>query len=273
MLEKVKNAVEQIKKRKPLILCLTNYVSVDFVANSLLALGASPIMSCDSGEIVELVKISSAININIGTLNQDFIKMADVAAEASKDYNKPLVLDPVGAGASLVRTKNAVKFAKYSDIIRGNASEIIALFHGIKDNSNQDDQQNKKILGVDSVHQVSDATDIAKHLVTSLKCCVAISGKEDFIIDETRSELIVSGEDIMQLITGMGCAVTAVIAAFKTVIEDRFEATKIAMLYFGLCANLAYVKSQKPGIFKTHFIDEIYGGDFEDMRRFYVERS
>lgn len=74
---------------------------------------------------------------------------------------------------------------------------------------------------------------MVKHLVTSLKCCVAISGKEDFITDGTRSELIVSGEGIMQLITGMGCAVTAVVAAFKTVIEDRFEATKIAMYTLG----------------------------------------
>ena len=125
MIEQIAKTRELLFKTKPLILNLTNYVTMDFMANSLLAIGVAPLMTKSDKELEELVKIASSININIGTLTDDFIKQCYKAAILAKKYNRPIVLDPVGSGASTIRTETARGLVEYADIIRGNASEII----------------------------------------------------------------------------------------------------------------------------------------------------
>jgi hydroxyethylthiazole kinase len=254
MLNKIESSLEALRKAKPVVLCLTNYVTMDFVANSLLALGAAPIMSRDEREFKELVSICSAVYINIGTLDEASINCSHKAIKYAKEYNQPIILDPVGAGASLLRTKTAQEFMASADIIRGNASEIIAL---------QDNAHNSK--GVESVHQVSEAIKTAKKLAIDNNCVIAVSGVNDFITDGKQEKSLPFGSKLMPLITGMGCSLTATIAAFRAIIPNAFEATTLATAYFGLCGELAYFQAHKPASFRTAFIDNLYQPDWEKI--------
>jgi hydroxyethylthiazole kinase len=127
MFKKMNYFLQKIKNERPLILNLTNYVTMDFMANCLLALGAAPIMSEDEREFEQLITIANAINLNLGTFNEKFIQQAAKAIYYAKSKNKPIVLDPVGAGASHIRTQTSLSFLTRCSIVRGNASEIIAL--------------------------------------------------------------------------------------------------------------------------------------------------
>ncbi len=258
MIKQIETTIADLRKLKPLVLCLTNYVTMDFMANSLLALGAAPLMSVCDAEIEELVKISHAININIGTLDDDSIARYYKAVKFAKQYNKPLILDPVGAGASIIRTNCARELMKYVDIIRGNASEIMALI-----------DDDVKTLGVESLNPTKQAKDQAKILANKFNCTIVISGAEDFITDGTREESLTFGSPLMPLVTGMGCTLTAVIAAFRATINDSFEAAKYATSYFGLCGNLANIKADKPATFRSAFIDELYSADTESISKIF----
>lgn len=255
MLNDIDHALDQLRATKPLILCLTNHVTMDFMANCLLSLGAAPIMSEDQRELEALVSMSHAVNINIGTLNADFIERADIVIALAKQYNKPIVLDPVGAGATTLRTLSARSIMVAADIIRGNASEIMALL---------DDAS--KTLGVESSHHVNDATHHAIQLAQQQDCTVVVSGANDFVTNGCQEEFLGFGSLLMPLITGMGCTLTAVIAAFKAVITDPYEAARMAAAYYSLCGSLAAKKTDKPGSFRSLFIDELYTADFASMR-------
>lgn len=252
MINAINHAISDIKKNKPLILCLTNTVTMDFMANSLLALGAAPIMSCDDRELKELILISNAVNLNIGTLDSAFIKRCNLAASIAKRYNKPIILDPVGAGASLSRTQSARQLMTSADIIRGNASEIMALM----------DHQ-VSTAGVESSHSTSVAKESADRLANGLNCTVIVSGEEDYVTDGKQQQSLTFGSSIMPLVTGMGCTLTAVVAAFRAVIPDSFNAAYLATAYFGLCGTLTERKAQSPGAFRSTFIDMLYTTELE----------
>lgn len=238
---------QKIQKQKPIILNLTNTVTQDFMANNLLALGASPIMSQDINELGELISISQAININIGTLDKDFSKNALFAAKTANNLDTPLILDPVGAGASKSRTSLAISIAKHSNIIRGNASEIIAL-----------GSQNHKTAGVESVHLVSESQEIAQDLANLYNNTIVISGKTDLTINRESRFTCDFGVELMTRVTGMGCALTAVIAAFAAVEKNYTIASHLALIYYTLCAEQAYKIATTPAKFKIEFIDSIY---------------
>lgn len=262
MIEKIEKTIKELVKVKPIILCLTNTVTVQFVANCLLALGAAPIMSHSAEEMKELVKISSAININIGTLDDNFIRLAELCAATAKRYGKPITLDPVGSGASNIRTETSVALLKYADIVKGNASEILSLgskIHGT--------------LGVESTNKVSEAYGSAVSMAKHNDVVVVVSGENDLVVgykDENSKHIsenyINFGSPLMPLITGMGCSLAAVIAAFSAIVPSRFEAAELATSYFGLCGSIAQTKTNKPGTFLTLFIDELYSPDFPKMR-------
>lgn len=259
MLKSIKTTLAQLKKAKPLVLCLTNHVTMDLMANCLLAIGAAPAMSSYESELEELIKISSAVNLNIGTLSAAFVEQCTLAAKFAKYHKKPIVLDPVAVGASSIRTQSARLLMSSADIIRGNASEIMGL-----------SQDGHKAHGVETMHTTHDASILAHNLAATLKCTVVVSGKEDLITDGSRQISLKYGSPLMPKVIGMGCTLTAVIAAFRTVIADPFEAATQATAYFSLCGNLAATKSDNPGTFRTAFIDELYAADLEAMRRFYV---
>ncbi len=251
MIEQIKSSIAQLNQQKPLILCLTNYVTMDFMANSLLALGAAPLMSESASELEELVTLSQAVYINTGTLNELFMERAVSAAQMANSLKKPVILDPVGSGASKLRTSSATKLLSMANIIRGNASEIISL-SGI----------NSMSKGVETAHQVENAIDFAIALAQRHQKTIVISGPDDFITDGVQRKTLPYGSPLMPLITGMGCTMTAILSAFAAINPNPFDASVQATAYFGLCGQLTHRKTQTPGAFRQIFIDSLYQPDW-----------
>jgi len=241
--------VSKLKAVNPLVLNLTNYVSMDFVANGLLSLGASPIMSESIEELEALLKISQALVINLGTLNADFMKRVEVACAYANAFNVPIILDPVGAGATAYRTKSATDLLNYYQIalVRGNASEIMALSGAA--------QQTK---GVDSLAESLDAELAAKALSRQYQCIVTVSGATDVIVSGEQVAHLSEGSPMMPRVVGTGCLFTAVTAAFCAALpDDIYQAAQAAAWYYGRCGAMAAEKATGPGTFKAHFLDAL----------------
>lgn len=252
MINNIKSSFLSIAQQKPLVLCLTNYVTVDFVANSLLALGAAPLMSESKDEIEELVTISQAIYLNIGTLNDIFLDRAVLAAKIAYSLGKPVILDPVGAGASRLRTSSASQLMSFASVVRGNASEIMTLSGAYG-----------ATKGVETSHTVQTAIDNANSLAQSLDKIIIISGPEDFVTDGKQSQILRFGSNLMPRITGMGCAMTAVLSAFVANNQNHYQAAVHATAYFGLCGQLAHQQTKAPGSFKQAFIDNLFNPNWD----------
>jgi hydroxyethylthiazole kinase len=262
MIDRIAKTLSDIRKQKPLILSVTNFVTMDFVANCLLSIGAAPIMSVCEEELEELVQIASAVYINIGTLDNNFISFAKKALALAEKYKKPLVFDPVGAGATNIRTQTAQSILPFSNILRGNASEIMALGGSAFTTH-----------GVEATHTTNDAEEIATRLALKNHTTVIVSGPVDFITNGHKSEQVAFGSHLMQRVTGMGCAMTAVVAACKAIVEDSFAASSIAAHYFALCAEVVSKNHPYPGTFKTAFLDQLHSPDYMSMKELYDQRK
>lgn len=249
MIEAIQCLRNTIRKNKPVILNITNYVTMDLMANGLLALGAAPLMSACDEELEALVQISHAVNLNIGTLDEAFIKRCEQVAKLAQHYHKPAIFDPVGAGASPIRTKTAKALLPYVDIIRGNSSEIMSLI-----------DQDIRTLGVESAHTSMQAKAAACTLAKKYQITVVVSGQIDYVTDGAQEIMLNHGSAVMPLVTGMGCLLTAVIAAFRAVNPDSFQAASMATAYYGLCGSAAEKKAGRPGTFRSAFIDALYEG-------------
>jgi len=242
--------LEKLKFHNPLILNITNTVTMDFIANGLLALGASPIMSLAEQEMDNLCNISHAVVLNIGTLNPVFNSLALCAGKYANQHNKPVIFDPVGVGASLYRTEfsqellNNIKI----DLIRGNASEILAL-SGLPITTK----------GVDSTAESQEAIEAGRILSQKYHCAVVISGKADVVIENNNIDISTHGSALMTKVVGMGCLLSAVVAAFRAIEPERFSAAKHAVTFYGQCGEVAAAKSQVPAHFKNYFLEALYG--------------
>ena len=203
MIDKIETTLTTLRSSKPLVLNLTNYVTMDFMADSLLALGAAPIMTVCKEELEELIQIASCLNINIGTLDSLFIESCNFAANYAHKFKKPIVLDPVGAGASKSRTETARHLMAHTSIIKGNSSEIMALA-----------KINKKTRGVDSTNTTQEAEESAFDLANSYGATIVVSGSIDFITNGKKEGKVPYGSSLMSYVTGMGCILSAVISPF-----------------------------------------------------------
>lgn len=246
----VAKIIQHLRKQQPLVLNLTNVVTMDFVANCLLAVGAAPIMSLCEEELEELVALSSALYINIGTLDASFIRLAQHAVACATKLRKPIILDPVGAGATRIRSEIAHSLMPHATIIRGNASEIMAL-----------GKASFSTKGVEAICGTEEAEGIAVRLAKEMKSVVVVSGAVDVITDGERVERCAHGSAMMKTVTGMGCSMTAIIAAVRAVLDDSFEAARIGTTYVGLCGEMASQHHKSPASFKSTFIDLLYSGD------------
>ncbi len=233
----------------PLVHNITNYVVMNFCANVLLSIGASPIMAHAKEEMEEMASIAGAVVLNIGTLSVPWVESMVLAGKTASKLGKPVVLDPVGAGASRMRTEAALRIIDEAGVcvIRGNASEILALR-----------KAGSQTKGVDSVHGVEEAAEVAKDLAASCNCVVAVTGEVDLVTDGKTTLHIANGHPMMRLVTGMGCSASAVMGAFLAVEKDRLAASAAALACFGLAGEAAAVKSQAPGSFGITFIDSLY---------------
>ena len=217
-------------------------------ANALLAIGASPLMSFCPEEMEEIVAISSALVVNIGCLDRQEIEAMKIAARTADHLGKPWVLDPVGAGASRIRTQTALDLIRESHptVIRGNASEIMCLAG-----------EEITSRGVDSSALSSDAVEGAKALALSSGAIVSVSGPVDYITDGTDVATISNGSPLMARVTAMGCTASVVTGAFIAAGEDTLLAARNAMALMGVAGERAAARAAGTGSLEMHFIDEL----------------
>lgn len=246
---KVAENLRKIRESKPLIHNITNFVVMNTTANVLLACGASPVMAHANNEVEEMVDLASALVLNIGTLTDEWVITMIKAGRRASDLDKPIVLDPVGAGATALRTNaaRAILFQTWISVVRGNASEILAL---------ADHESNTK--GVDSVHSVADAADEACTLARELGTTLALTGSTDLVTDGRRTLTIEGGHPLMTAVTGTGCSASALIGAFLSVDKDPVTAAATALAFFGVAGETAGAKAAGPGTFMIHLLDALY---------------
>ena len=249
--------LDDVRTKKPLIHNITNYVVMNYTANALLAMGASPVMAHAPNEVEQMVSFAGALVLNIGTLTNEWIDSMIVAGKKATALKKPIILDPVGCGATTLRTDSAKKIINETTIsvIRGNASEILSL-------KNSD----SKTKGVDSIHSVEDAAHTAKKLAGELQTTLAITGSVDLVTDGNRTVHVSNGHPLMACVTGTGCTATAVIGAFLAVDDDPFSATATALAFFGMAGEIAGKKAEAPGSFMIEMLDAMYLIKPEDLQ-------
>ncbi|MGP8154704.1 MAG: hydroxyethylthiazole kinase [Smithella sp.] len=256
-------SIELIRSQSPVVHNITNYVVMNNTANALLAIGASPVMAHAEEEVEEMVNIASALVINIGTLSQSWINSMFKAARQARKKGIPVILDPVGVGATAYRTSTARDLinSEPPSVIKGNASEIMALY---------DDKSRTK--GVDSATSSEVSIDIARKLSEIHKCVICVSGATDYIVDKEKIMKIKNGHPLMSRVTGLGCTAAALCGAFAAVEKQPFVATAEAMAVMGIAGEIATGVAAGPGSLQTHFLDYLYRLSEDDIiRRLKVE--
>ena len=255
--DKAAENLTALREKKPLIHNITNFVVMNYTANALLAMGASPVMAHASNEVEDMVSFAGALVLNIGTLTDEWIASMIKAGKKATALSKPIILDPVGSGATALRTHSAKKIIEAAEIsvIRGNASEILSLRH-----------EKSRTKGVDSVHAVDEAAETAKELARQLDTTLAITGPVDLVTDGKQVVRISNGHPLMGYVTGTGCTATAAIGAFLSVDADPLSAAATALAYFGLAGDVAGEKASAPGSFMIQMIDALYTITPEKLR-------
>lgn len=253
------NDLQKLRAAVPLVHNITNFVVMNNTANALLAIGASPVMAHAPEEVEEMVGIASALVINIGTLNRDWIAAMALAMQAAAAKAIPIIFDPVGAGATTYRTQTCRGLLQQTapTVIRGNASEIMALIDA-----------SIHTKGVDSSITGSAAEAAATLLAREYRCVVVVSGATDLITDGTRKNYIRNGHALMTKVTGLGCTATALVGAFAAINPDPLAAATHAMAIMGICGELAAAQAAGPASLQMHLIDHLYTLDQEAISRF-----
>lgn len=243
----------------PLVHNITNYVSMDIVANVLLAIGASPAMVHAVEEVEEFVSFSSALVVNIGTLSTPWIEAMVLAAERAQARGIPWVLDPVGAGATGLRNRAIERLlTAHPTLIRGNASEILAVA-GAAGAAGR---------GVDSGNSSDEAREAAVALARATGAVVVVTGARDLVTDGERTLILANGDPLMTRVTATGCALSAVVGAFATVTKDPFVAAVAAVAVYGVAGEIAAGTADGgPATFRTAFIDLLARIDVETVAR------
>jgi len=248
--------VLSIREQAPLVHNITNFVVMNTTANALLALGASPVMAHAEEEVEDMMTISGALVINIGTLSGAWVSAMEKAMRRAKELGRPIVIDPVGAGATAYRTETARRMIRdfSPSIIRGNGSEIMALI--------SDDVATK---GVDSMDFSDSALKSAQLLAASADTTVCISGAVDYIVSQKANYSIANGHMMMPKVTGLGCTATALCGAFAAVNRDLGMAAAHAMAVMGIAGEIGAEISAGPAALQMNFIDALYNLSEKDV--------
>ena len=276
---------ENVRKKSPLIHTITNYVTADDCANVLLACGASPIMADDVEEAVEITGLCHGLTINLGTLNQNKISSMLSAGKRANELGHPVILDPVGIGASKLRTETALRLIKEVSfsVIRANISEMKVLISGIKNEektgnegstkdgktSNEGSMEGGKTRGVDAdisdqitEENLAEAVLFAQAAARKLGAVVAISGAIDIVADQEKAYCIRNGHPMMRLVTGTGCQLSALTAAFAAANPNMpLEAAAAAVCAMGVCGEIGCRRlSEMDGnaSYRNYIIDAMY---------------
>lgn len=251
-------AYEKLKKAPPLVHSITNYVTVNDVANMILATGGAPLMADDQTEVEEIVSISNALYINVGTLNSRTVESMLKAGKKANELGLPVILDPVGVGASTLRNtavEALLEEVKIS-VIKGNISEIKAMVTNAKNSGGVDVQAQDVVTD----GNIDETINFLKGVASSLKCLIVATGAIDIVTDGNETALIRNGHPMMARITGTGCMLGSVIATYCGANKEAlFNATVAALTVMGLAGQFAADKTNRLGegigSFRTYLID------------------
>jgi hydroxyethylthiazole kinase len=242
-----------IRERKPLVHQITNYVVMNETANATLALGALPVMAHAREEVEEMASLAGALVLNIGTLSGPWIESMLLAGKAANRAGAPVVLDPVGAGATTFRTETARRILDEVEIavVRGNAAEVATLAG-----------RQAEIRGVESIGASETGGELAMVAARDLGCVVSVTGPVDHVSDGERVVAIANGHELLGTVSGTGCMSTAMTGSFLSVAADRpLEAAAEALVAFGVAGEDAAKDSKGPGTFHANLYDALYNLD------------
>jgi hydroxyethylthiazole kinase len=244
----------ELRERKPLVHQITNYVVMNETANATLALGALPVMAHAPQEVEEMAGVAGALVLNIGTLSDHWVEAMLLAGKAAAG---PIVLDPVGAGATRYRTETAKRLLQELDVavVRGNAAEIATLAG-----------REAEIRGVESIGAEGSAADLARDAARLLGCIVSVTGPTDHVSDGERMIAISNGHELLATVSGTGCMSTAVTGSFLAAKPtEPLEAAAEALVAFGVAGEDAARDANGPGTFHVNLYDALYNLDPETL--------
>ncbi len=257
--QKIGNLYTEVREHNPLIHHITNYVTANECANIVLALGGSPVMADDIHEVAEMVSISSALVLNLGTLNYANLETMLLAGAKANHLNIPVILDPVGVGSTSFRNKAAQTLVKNIQfaIIRGNTSEIMAVA-GIEVHTR----------GVDSTREFAEGKRVAINLAKRLKSVVAVTGAKDLITDGEHSLICENGHPLLSRVTGTGCMVSSLVGVYAGISTDKLLAATAGIVSMGIAGEKAFQQLQSTdhlGTFRIKLFDQIGSLSTEDF--------
>lgn len=259
--------LENVRTKCPLVHNITNYVTANDCANVLIACGASPIMADDCGEVEEITSICDGLNINIGTLNKNSISAMLLAGKKANEVCHPVLLDPVGVGASVLRTQTAYNLLDDVNftVIRGNISEIKTLFQGKVTTKGVD----ADVADTVTEETIGNVVNFAKQFAAQTGAVIAITGSIDIIADENKACIIRNGHPMMAKVTGTGCMLSAMTTAYVVANHnDIFGAVAASVCAMGMCGEIAYGRmTSKDGnaSYRNYIIDALYNLDAKQL--------
>jgi hydroxyethylthiazole kinase len=243
------STLRTLRERKPLVHQITNYVVMNETANATLALGALPVMAHAREEVEEMVGLAGALVLNIGTLSPAWVEAMLMAGRAASERGIPIVLDPVGAGATAYRTETARRILDEVDVtvLRGNAGEVATLV-GVE----------AEVRGVESIAAGSEPAELAATAARSLGCVASVTGVVDHVSDGTRTLAVSNGHELLASVTGTGCMASALTGCFLAAKpEAPVEAAAEALAAFGVAAEDAARDAKGPGSFHVELYDAL----------------
>jgi hydroxyethylthiazole kinase len=240
--------LRELRRRKPLIHQITNYVVMNETANATLAIGALPVMAHAPEEVEEMAAAAGAVVLNIGTLSKHWVDAMILAGKAANRAGVPVVLDPVGVGATRFRTDTARRILDEVDVsvVRGNPAEVAALA-GVE----------AEIRGVESIGAAAEGAELAREAAKTLGTVASVTGATDYVSDSTRTLAVANGDPLLATITGSGCMSSAMTGCFVAV-EDDVDAAAAALAAFGLAGEDAARGAHGPGTFHANLYDALY---------------
>jgi hydroxyethylthiazole kinase len=246
----------KLRERKPLVHQITNYVVMNETANATLALGALPVMAHAREEVEEMVELAGALVLNIGTLSPHWVEAMLAAGKAANAAGVPVVLDPVGAGATRYRTDTARRLLEQVDVavLRGNHGEVATLV-GVE----------AEVRGVESMGAGGEPAELARAAARKLGLVASVTGPVDHVSDGERVLAVANGHELLASVTGTGCMASAITGCFLAAKQDRFEAAAEALAAFGVAAEDAAREAKGPGSFHVGLYDALAALDPETL--------
>ncbi|MEK3990000.1 hydroxyethylthiazole kinase [Robertmurraya sp. FSL R5-0851] len=242
--------IDRVREQSPLVHNMTNVVVTNFVANGLLALGASPVMAYAKEEVADMVSIANSLVLNIGTLREPEVEAMIIAGQAANEKGVPVVLDPVGAGATPYRTNTVKRLLSEVNIslLRGNAAEVANVIG-----------EEWQTRGVDSGTGEGNITDLARMAAQKLHMTVVVTGKDDVVSNGEESIIISNGHPLLTKVTGTGCLFSSVVGAFASVETNYLLAAAGASAFYGAVAERAILATgdQHVGTFQMEFLNQL----------------